>query len=130
MVRDADDAAAVSDHEDELDDKDDGSRDVRIDIPAVPPRDAARGGTAIRLGVACMTKKPDYLETWLQHHVDALGVVRFYLRIEDTPELGGLLGRDPWKSLVRAKFVTRPTARDWHGQTQRQSTHVLSLIHI
>ena len=94
----------------------------RIDAP--PPRTNKKAEPAIRLGVVCMTKKPIHLDSWLSHHANALGVVRFYLRVEDTPELAALLDQPPWSKLVRARFIKKPTARDYGGQTQRQVTFV------
>ena len=52
------------------------------------------------IGLVCMTKKPCCLETWLRYHRDVCGVLRFYLRVEDTPELAELLGRAPWDACV------------------------------
>ena len=77
----------------------------------------------VRLGVVCMTKRPCSFERWLQYHRDALRVERFYIRVEDTPELQGLLSSSPWEECCDVSFHA-DTTRSWTGQTERQSTHV------
>ena len=116
--------------------------DVIVSPPSMPPAAgplsiasladalAERQGKQIfhvRLGIVCMTKKPISFERWLDYHVRVLSVERFYLRVEDTPELQELLGRPPWRDKVRALFHT-DTVRDWEGQTSRQRQHVLEAI--
>ena len=109
--------------------QDEPQRDVLIDLSS---RDAETSSTAapprVRIAVVCMTKKPCHLETWLWHFRDAVGATRFYLRVEDTPELKPLLSSPPWNELVRARFVVRKTVRDWSGQTARQVTFVNDAI--
>ena len=77
----------------------------------------------VRLGVACMTKQPVSFERWLQYHSEALKVERFWLRIEDTPELETLLGSLAWKDKCSVSYHTK-TTRSWVGQTERQADHV------
>lgn len=36
-----------------------------------------------KIAVVCMTKQPIAFETWLEHHT-RLGVMAFYIRVEDT----------------------------------------------
>jgi hypothetical protein len=88
-------------------------------LPApVPPL-----GVHVTLGVVCMTKQPVDLLTWLQYHHSQLGAVRFFLRIEDTPELASLLATPPYDHLVVATFDDH-TQRDYFGQMDRQSAHI------
>lgn len=93
--------------------------------------DALCGGQGhlptVRLGIVCMTKKPQGFEYWLRYHVEALRVERFYLRVEDTPELEPLLLSPPWSDICRSTFHTN-TVRCWSGQTERQSAHVAHAV--
>ena len=66
----------------------------------------------VRIGICCMTKRPVHLETWLVYHAEVVGVERFFLRIEETPELAEVLSRPPWDSLVEARFAKK-TSTDW-----------------
>lgn len=100
--------------------------DVLITPPPPSEEDACTGTETIdevRIGIACMTKKPTSFDRWLRWHREALGVERFYLRVEDTPDLEPLLTSAPWADLVDATFHTG-TVRDWSGQTNRQGQHV------
>ena len=69
----------------------------------------------VRIGICCMTKGPVSFERWLTYHAEALRVVKFYLRVEDTPELEALLSAPPWSERCEATY---------------HSGMVLSLIHI
>ena len=104
-------------------------KEERISISSLS--DALCGGQGhlptVRLGIVCMTKKPQGFEFWLRYHVAALKVERFYLRIEDTPELEPLLSSAPWSECCRSTFHTN-TVRCWSGQTERQSTHVAHAV--
>ena len=84
-------------------------------------------GTAVRIGLVSMTKKPQHFETWLEYHRHALSIERFYIRVEDTPELSELLSTPPWDVLVTATFTER-TERWRYGQHERQDAHVASAI--
>ena len=50
-------------------------------------------------------KQPQNLITWLRYHREQCGVKRFYLRLEDSPQLVPLLRRAPWKDCVRYTFI-------------------------
>ncbi len=78
------------------------------------------------IGLVCMTKRPTRLETWLRYHHEACGIRRFYLRIEDTPELSSLLGSPPWAGLVEASYSSGH--RDYLAQMDRQSAHIASVL--
>jgi hypothetical protein len=106
------------------------AREVLIELPPAAAASPATSPTVkpLRIGVACMTKKPYDLEAWLRHHHEHIGAIRFYLRVEETPELRPLLGRPPWATLVKARFAQRSAARDWQGQTSRQVLHVNDAI--
>ena len=62
----------------------------------------------VRLGIVSMTKRPADLEQWLAYHRRVVGVEKFFLQIEDTPELAALLLRPPWNGCVDATFVAKP----------------------
>jgi hypothetical protein len=58
-----------------------------------------------------------------------LGVVRFYLRVEDTPELEALLTSASWASRVDVTWDnTQSNKRDYEAQTVRQSAHAEAAI--
>ena len=82
----------------------------------------------VRIGIVCMTKKPSSFERWLLYHTRALHVHRFYIRVEDTPELEALLTSPRWSDKVVATFTTDTGWRCWSGQTERQSNHVKSAV--
>jgi len=46
------------------------------------------------IGVISMIKDPKNIETWLKHHRN-LGIRRFYIRLEDTPNLESYLNSQP-----------------------------------
>lgn len=81
----------------------------------------------VRLGIVCMTKGPESFERWLCYHVEALRVERFFLRVEDTPQLEVLLSTPPWSHLCVASFHTGQV-RCWQGQTERQADHVRTSV--
>lgn len=81
----------------------------------------------VRIGIVCMTKCPVNFETWLTYHAEMIGVERFYLRIEDTPDLADLLSRPPWDSLVYAKFAMN-TSTDWCNVALRAQTFAEDII--
>mmetsp|Transcript_36056 Transcript_36056/g.81805 ORF Transcript_36056/g.81805 Transcript_36056/m.81805 type:complete len:326 (-) Transcript_36056:405-1382(-) len=70
-----------------------------------------------------MIKQPANLATWLVYYRDIIGVERFFLRVEDTPELAALFAHDPWSTLVDAVF-DNGTHRDYFAQMDRQSAHI------
>ena len=76
-----------------------------------------------------MTKQPFDLPTWLTYLHTKVGVMRFYIKVEDTPELEPLLTSPPWSGRVHASFHT-DTVRCWSGQTERQSMHVAHAIEL
>ena len=62
---------------------------------------------------------------WLRHHRDQIGVRRFYIRVEETPELAAILAAPEWQSCVHATFAVGKTDRDNGGaQCARQDAHV------
>ena len=92
-------------------------------LQRIPPVTAA----PIRLGIALMTKKPKNLHTWLEYHRQCCGVERFFLRVEDTPELRELLNSPPYDGLVEASYHSGGI-RDFFGQADRQARHVTSIL--
>jgi hypothetical protein len=84
----------------------------------------------VRLAVACMTKRPLALRSWLTYFHAVLGVERFYLRVEHTPDLAPLLAEPPWASLVVATFDDGAGLVRDNGaqQTARQDAHVREAI--
>lgn len=92
---------------------------------ATPQASPSRGGVSI--AIVSMMKRPLDLLGWLEHHA-RLGVRRFYLRIEDTPELRELLDTPPWIDVVEASFAC-DARRDYLAQVERQNAHVASAIH-
>ena len=100
------------------------NREVLIEPPKAKKKHVSASSiSSVRIGVACMTKRPSCFETWLRHHAFTIGAERIYLRVEDTPELEGILAQPPWDSIVKARHC-KNTVRDWSGQTHRQVVFV------
>ena len=66
----------------------------------------------LRLGLACITKQPANMATWLAHHADSIGVEHFFMRVEETPELAELFSKPRWINSVHATFALGPTEAD------------------
>ena len=100
--------------------------EVRIDEPPPPQRRPHHQHTMPpSLGLACMTKQPPNMESWLRHHRERIGVTHFFLRVEETPELATLFAQPPWRDCVHATFADGRTARDCGGlQCVRQDAHI------
>jgi len=90
------------------------------------PHLASHDGTA-ELGIVTMTKKPLDLATWLEYHHSRLRIRRFYIKVEDTPELAALFAQPPWDELV-APFFDNHTQRDYFAQMDRQSAHISAVL--
>jgi len=88
--------------------------------PSLAPSDVA-------LGLVSMTKKPLDMPTWLEYHRRVVGIRRFYIKVEDTPELAALFASAPWDRLVVATFDDC-TQRDYFAQMDRQSEHLASTL--
>ena len=82
---------------------------------------------AVKLALACMTKQPNDFETWLAHHA-SIGISRFYLRIEGTPELAKVLDQPRWRQCVHATFVEAGVRDNGGAQTDRQMKHLNEAI--
>ena len=84
---------------------------------------------AAAIGIACMTKRPEHFVTWLAYHRDYLGVRRFFVHVEDTPELADEMRRPPWDALVEVSEASG-TKRDYVSQVERQAAHVNRAIRL
>ena len=73
-----------------------------------------------------MTKQPADLLTWLLYHREYCGVEKFFLRVEDTPELATLLESARWCDCVVATFSHGH--RDYFQQMDRQDAHIKSSL--
>mmetsp|Transcript_21426 Transcript_21426/g.67265 ORF Transcript_21426/g.67265 Transcript_21426/m.67265 type:complete len:366 (-) Transcript_21426:39-1136(-) len=80
-----------------------------------------------RMGIVVMTKKPLDFEQWLAYHREMVGVSRFFVQCEDSPELAQLVCFPPWNECVEATFVAK-TQRDYFVQMDRQATHIASVV--
>ena len=105
------------------------SQQGSLKIASLLPRGSAEPSTAavsVRLAIACMTKQPLGFQTWLEYHRAIIGVARFYIRVEDTPELAQLFATPPWSTLVEATFCEGEDLVRDNGtrQTDRQVEHV------
>jgi len=87
------------------------------------PRTAS---VAPHIGIVSMTKRPADLQTWLLYHRERCGISRFYLRVEDTPELAALLDAPPWSECVQVTFSTGH--RDYFQQMDRQDQHIATIL--
>ena len=104
--------------------------EVRIDAELPRRHQSGEKTEPIRIAIACMTKRPNDLSTWLTHHTENIGVTRFYLRVEETPELAEMLLQLPWSECVQATFAEGAECVRDNGsdQTARQMAHVNSAI--
>ena len=66
---------------------------------------AAAAASQVHIALVSMVKQPTNLPTWLRYHCHVLGVERFYIRLEDSPELAELLSRAPFAGKLSALFV-------------------------
>jgi len=90
-------------------------------------RPAAVPAEAVRLGLVSMLKKPAHVETWLTYYRDVIGIERFFLKVEDTPELEPFFSQEPWCQLVDVSFESG-THRDYFTQMDRQSSHMVCSV--
>jgi len=86
-----------------------------------------RAGTRVAIGLVAMTKQPIDLPTWLHYHHTRVGIAKFFIKVEDTPELASLFATPPWDSLVVATFDDG-TQRDYFAQMDRQSAHIAATL--
>ena len=100
---------------------------ARAILAALPPPPPLPGGAGVQLGIVMMTKKPFDLQTWLTYHYVGLGIRRFYLKVEDTPELAPLLATPPWDRCVVPSFDDH-TQRDYFAQMDRQAAHIAAVL--
>jgi hypothetical protein len=100
--------------------------DLRAQILLVPPTEPGSPPDAVSsIGIVLMTKKPFDFESWLTYHHEVVGVHRFFVRVEGTPELEPLLARAPWCDLVDAVFATENESRDVADRIgKRQRAHI------
>jgi len=68
------------------------------------------------------------LSTWLHYHRSAAGVCKFYVRVEDTPELAILFETVPWDDVVVASFRTGMPSRDNRLLGSRQADFMREAI--
>jgi hypothetical protein len=59
----------------------------------------------VRIGLVCMMRQPIQVTTWLQYYVDVLQVQRFFVLVDDSPELAVLFSQPPWDALVEPSFA-------------------------
>ena len=90
-------------------------------IPVPPP------GSRVAIGLVTMTKQPLDLPTWLHYHHHHVGICKFFIKVEDTPELASLFATPPWDRLVVATFDDG-TQRDYFAQMDRQSAHIAASL--
>ena len=93
--------------------------------PQLPP--PSPRGSRVALGVVTMTKRPLNMATWLHYHHTRVGIRRFFIKVEDTPELKTLFAMPPWDRLVIATF-SDGTHRDYFKQMDRQTAHVAASL--
>lgn len=74
----------------------------------------------VKVGIASMMRKPKNIEIWLDHH-RSMGISRFYIRLEDTPELVDFLKNQPDVVLTEG---TSDGSDEYHRSFTRQNNHV------
>ena len=83
-------------------------------------------GPPPKIGIVTMTKRPTCFTTWLEYHRERCGVARFYVRVEETPELAAQLEQPPWNRIVETTLGSGP--RDYFAQMDRQSLHIADVL--
>lgn len=89
----------------------------------LPDRSEPNAFDPLAIGIVCMTKNPRHLLTWLRYHRDYMLIRRFFLRVEDTPDIEPFLSAPPWSEVVEASYAYN-TQADYIAQTSRQAHHV------
>lgn len=100
---------------------------IKIVDPSCKVNEWPRREPPPRLGIVVMTKRPINFVHWLAYHWQIVGIVRFFVQCEDTPELARLLCYPPWSEHVETTFVAK-TRRDYFVQMDRQATHIASAV--
>lgn len=83
-----------------------------LQSPSPSPQPSRSRGASPRnpvaLGLVTMVRQPLEMASWLRYHRDSVGVERFFVRVEGSPELAALFKRPPWAQLVHASFDDGP----------------------
>ena len=83
-----------------------------------------KNGNENRLAIVSMMKAPKNIETWLRRHRD-LGVSHFYIRLEDSPEIEGILSG---MSDVTLKHGTSAEMNEYDAKQDRQNEWVNEVL--
>lgn len=97
--------------------------DISLVRPRRTPPLNADHGRDVKIGVVCMTKHPVAFDTWLRHHREHLGAVKFFVCVDDTPHLANRLEHET------DCVVTRSSGdQAYFKQMDRQGVHVNNSI--
>lgn len=94
---------------------------IDLSVPRELP--APRPGPTVRLCVATMTKAPLAFGTWLSYYRERLGVEHFFVRAEDSPEVGRAVSRLAWTD-ARVTLSDSTGSPAYFSQMERQAAHV------
>ena len=92
-----------------------------IQVHPPPNFQAPKSKGQVRIGIAVMTRNPIAFETWLEHHRN-IGIIHFFIRVEDSPQITKLLSMDRWKDHVTVTYATG--SPQYFTQMDRQNRHV------
>jgi len=88
--------------------------------------DCAANG--VRIGIVCMVKAPRHIETWLEWYHERIGVERFYIYIDCTPQLAAIFNQQPWAECVLPTYNDFARQRNYFGLRDRQVQHINATI--
>ena len=70
--------------------------------------------------IVSLVRNPIDFNTWLNHHFK-IGIDKFYIRIEETPELRKVIEKHPRKNDIHAEYVDNvDKTNNWHNLQTRQ----------
>lgn len=83
----------------------------------------------VNVALACMMRKPKNIEYWLDYHRER-GIVKFYIRLEDTPELEQYLRQQQDVTLTAGKSsdISVFSSKEYDAQFSRQREFLQNTI--
>lgn len=87
-----------------------------------------KNGTAtvlrVKLAIACMTRHPLAIESWLNHHRNTVGVDHFFICVEDSPDVERLLRRKYSHCVTMTSNRNSDATPGYFSLMDRQAAHV------
>jgi hypothetical protein len=87
---------------------------------------AAPGVAVPRVAIVTMTKKPIDLQIWIDHHLNKLKVDKIYLRVEESPEVEGIVEKFNKQGKINVEYDNRKidNSDSYYIQMDRQKMFV------